>query len=218
MSKVKEKKFLGLYEPSISWSNFLISLECLIATCLLFSFSLSNQQFYILGIFISTFFASVCGGIVHGMFKVEEGKLFHFIWKMTLVFMILNGTLVFLSTLYYFPLFRIGEVYEIFLASVYFLIGFYWVWFKSTDFLIALTFYVPVTILLLIVLVINGIVAGFNSGQGFALLGLGLTLLAGFAQYKQISLKSLKIDHNTLFHLIQAIALVFIYFWGKLAV
>jgi hypothetical protein len=203
----KRARFLGLYEPTISWTDFILSVESL-----LFFFLLITQKplSYLLGlqaaIFFMTAFASCMGGISHGFFRIEAGRAYGIVWKATLLSLILNGALILLCAWYFSPFNSVDRNLQFLLAALYTLAGLFLVLFKRDDFFVALLFYVPPAIALFLALL--------PSGERYGLWGLGLTFVAGWVQWRKIAWDQRFLDHNTLYHCLQAVSLYFLYRWA----
>lgn len=218
LSISKEKGFLGLYEANVTLSDFLISLVCLIGIIALLRLSpLSIKQYFVIGLYTGTFLASTFGAIVHGFFEKEEGMLFHSIWKSILLVLVLNGGMLLVLSMHYQPWFQVSLNTQLLAGGIYSIIGILWVLFKSAKFKDALLFYIPMTLLLFFIILIQMISHGSKSEYFYASGAIVFTLLAGFAQFAGLAIKKIHLDHNTLYHLIQIIALVFVYYWGKFA-
>ena len=86
--------------------------------------------------------------------------------------------------------------------------------FISRDFLIAVSYYLPATLFLLVV---YGLVyqQGRESAVLIGLLGLVLTFVAAGIQQAQWSLHPVYLSYNALYHVVQAVALFFIYWSAR---
>jgi hypothetical protein len=85
--------------------------------------------------------------------------------------------------------------------------------FEFHQFVIALLLYLPATLLLL-----TGFVVRWRQGESFAVDGaiaMVLTLVAGVLQYLHIGIHPVYFNHNAVYHLVQGIALFFLYRAGR---
>lgn len=156
--------------------------------------------------------SSLLGAISHGFLPERESSMGALIWRSTL--MLLGPAAVGLCMLACLLLFRPGTVERaraltLILLAIY--VGL--VLFEYHEFLIALLLYLPATVLLL-----AGFVVRWRQGQSFAADGaiaMVLTLIAGLLQYLHIGIHPVYFNHNALYHVIQGIALYFLYRAGR---
>ncbi len=152
--------------------------------------------------------SSLLGAISHGFLPEEHGGLGALLWRGTL--MLLGPAAVGLCMLACLLLFRPGTV-ERARALALIMLGIYvgLVLFEYHEFVIALLLYLPATLMLL-----AGFVLRWRQGQSFAVDGaiaMVLTLVAGLLQYLHIGIHPVYLNHNALYHVIQGIALYFLY-------
>lgn len=159
--------------------------------------------------------ASFLGGILHGFFLDEEGKTYRKLWKLTLLTLTTNGAIILVTSLQYTPLRALSPYAHFFLGLLYAVIGFCWIYFKSSEFKDALLFYLPPTFLLSAVLVFQIFYLPSQAAKIHGVLGVLLTLLAGFLQHRRIAIHKIYFNHNAVYHLTQATALYFVYLWTK---
>src|SRR5512146_969605 len=156
--------------------------------------------------------SSLLGAISHGFVPEEQGRIGALLWRSTL--MLLGPAAVGLCMLACLLLFRPGTV-ERARALALIMLGIYvgLVLFEYHEFVIALLLYVPATLLLL-----TGFVVRWRQGESFAVDGaiaMVLTLAAGLLQYLHIGIHPVYFNHNALYHVIQGIALYFLYRAGQ---
>lgn len=156
--------------------------------------------------------SSLLGAISHGFIPEEHGRIGALLWRSTL--MLIGPAAVGLCMLACLLLFRPGTVERaraLALIALAIYVGL--VLFEYHEFVIALLLYLPATVMLL-----AGFVVRWRRGQLFAADGaiaMVLTLLAGLLQYLQIGIHPVYFNHNALYHLIQGIALYFLYRAGR---
>ncbi len=156
--------------------------------------------------------SSLLGSISHGFIPEENGQLGALIWRSTL--MLIGPAALGLCMLACLLLFRPGTV-ERARALALVMLGIYvgLVLFEYHEFAIALLLYLPATIMLL-----AGFLVRWRQGQSFAMDGaiaMVLTLVAGLLQYLHVDLHPVYFNHNALYHVIQGIALYFLYRAGR---
>jgi hypothetical protein len=156
--------------------------------------------------------SSFLGAISHGFIPEENGKLGALLWRSTL--MLIGPAAVGLCMLACLLLFRPGAVERArALALIMLAIYVGLVLFEYHEFVIALLLYLPATIMLL-----TGFVVRWRQGQPFAVDGaiaMILTLVAGLLQYLHVGIHPVYFNHNALYHVIQGIALYFLYRAGR---
>ncbi len=156
--------------------------------------------------------SSFLGSISHGFVPEEQGKLGALLWRTTL--MLIGPAAVGLCMLACLLLFRPGTV-ERARALALIMLGIYvgLVLFEYHEFVIALLLYLPATLMLL-----AGFVVRWRQGQSFAVDGaiaMILTLVAGLLQYLHVGIHPVYFNHNALYHVIQGIAIYFLYRAGR---
>lgn len=156
--------------------------------------------------------SSLLGAISHGFLPERESSVGALLWRSTL--MLLGPAAVGLCMLGCLLLFRPGTVERaralaLILLAIY--VGL--VLFEYHEFLIALLLYLPATMMLL-----TGFLVRWRQGQSFAVDGsiaMVLTLVAGLLQYLHIGIHPVYFNHNALYHVIQGVALYFLYRAGR---
>lgn len=156
--------------------------------------------------------SSLLGAISHGFFPEENGRVSAMLWRTTL--MLIGPAAVGLCMLACLLLFRPGTVERArALALIMLAIYVGLVLFEYHEFAIALLLYLPATLMLL-----AGFVVRWRQGQSFAVDGaiaMVLTLVAGVLQYLHVGIHPVYFNHNALYHVIQGIALYFLYRAGR---
>jgi hypothetical protein len=152
--------------------------------------------------------ASLTGGTYHGFFASEPSD-FQWLWPMTLMSILSAAAVIWnlagqlLNTIRaQKTLAQVSLVFLFFQANYVLLV--------DASFVVAILAYAP-ALLLLTVLVAIKVFRDNARGLRPALLGLSLSLLAPLVQQAKISLHPYFFTHNSVYHLIQLIALFFIY-------
>ena len=152
--------------------------------------------------------SSFLGAISHGFVPQENGRLGALIWRSTL--MLIGPASVGLCMLASLLLFRPGIIERaraLALITLAIYVGL--VLFEYHEFVIALLLYLPATLLLLAAFLMR-----WRQGQSFGAdgaLAMVLTLAAGILQYLHIDIHPVYFNHNALYHVVQGVALFFLY-------
>lgn len=200
----------GLIQSDVALTDFLLVLETLILGLIILNIRVKSKiKLTIFFFYISLALSSLIGGIVHGFFPYSGSLTNLILWKATMICLglvslfswLIAGNIILPK---YKKLILYLASFELFLYSAY-------ITFINSQFKIAIYNYVPATIFLLISLYIlyfrkkdNSILLG--------IIGIILTFIAAWIQQAQISLHSVYFNHNAFYHVVQAIALLMIFF------
>lgn len=199
-----------IFEPDVTLTDYVIVILSALLAMLLYHKNSKDKNFKILSVlfFLSLALASFFGGTVHGFFPNTASFIHITLWKLTLISIGLAALFSWLiSGNIIFPKYR----KLIFcLASLEFLAYILYILFVNSEFKIAIYNYIPPTIFLLISLVVVYI-RRKDKQIGLGVIGILLTFIAAWIQQTQISLHATYFNHNALYHLIQAIALILIF-------
>jgi hypothetical protein len=151
--------------------------------------------------------SSLLGGISHGFVPEEAGRLGALLWRATL--MAVGPAAVGLWMLASMLLFRptrveVARVLGLIALAIYTGV----VLFEYQDFMIALVMYLPAVIMLLVGFAVHLRRSAFSTS---GLVAMVLTLTAGLLQYLRVSLHPVYFNYNAVYHLVQAIAVFFLY-------
>ncbi len=212
-------------EPDVTLTDYAVALECgLFAYWLLVSGQAgqAGQAENPLRLWFAIFFASIgvaalSGGTVHGYFPGEGTVSHSLLWGTTLIAIGVTALCGWIigAQLYF------SESVAVWIrqgAVVLFVLYCGVVLFVSRNFLVAIVYYLPATVFLLIV---YGLVyqQGRESAILIGLLGLVLTFVAAGIQQAQWGFHSIylpvSLSHNALYHVVQALALFFIYWSAR---
>jgi len=196
-----------LTEIFVSLSDLLIALECALFALLIFGNApRGNLQAWVAVFFASAALAALLGGLAHGFFTDESAPSYRVLWRATMLAIGLSGLTAYVLTI------RVLDLCKswVLLAVMAYLVYVWDVFFISDNFRAAVAFYLPATILLLIAFLLRYI----RQRQGAALLGAAATavgLAGAFVQQSGWDLHPIYLDHNTVYHLIQAVSFFGLY-------
>ncbi len=201
---------LGLIQPDVALTDFFLVLETLILGLIILNIRIKSKiKLTIFLFYVSLALSSLIGGIVHGFFPYSGSLANLILWKATMICLglvslfswLIAGNIILPK---YKKLILYIALLELFLYSAYII-------FINSQFKIAIYNYFPATIFLLISLCIlyfrkkdNTILLG--------IIGIILTFIAAWIQQAQISLHLVYFNHNAFYHVVQAIALLLIFF------
>jgi uncharacterized protein DUF6962 len=191
-------------EPDVTITDFLLALEALAFAVVIARTSTTTTQRWFVLFFGATALASLAGGLVHGFFS--DSKV---LWRLVLVALgIVSAAAWAIGARMLFND-RIADLIAT-AAGVAFVVYALVVVFVSDAFVIAIANYLPATLFLIV-----AFFAAYRFTPATPLaLGLGgllLTLVAAAVQQSGIALHPKYFNHNALYHVLQAIALFFIF-------
>lgn len=191
-------------EPDVAITDFLLSLEALAFAVWVARSTASPLQHWFVLFFAATAAASLAGGLVHGFFN--DSKI---LWRVVLI--ALGVVSVAAWAIGARLLFSDRIAYLITLAAwIAFAIYVLIVGLVTDRFAVAIANYLPAT-LFLIVAFFAAYRASAATPLALGLGGLVLTLIAAGVQQRGIAIHRKYFNHNALYHLLQAIALFFIF-------
>jgi hypothetical protein len=200
-------------EPDVTLTDYALVIECAALAYLVYrqggqQQSLSNWFALFFG---SIGLAALTGGTVHGFFLDEESIGYRILWPATLI----AGGLAALSTwtvAAYIQFSKVIARWISFVAIVEFAGYSVLVLLVTQEFWIVIVNYLPATIFLLAVF-LRKYLLGRESQLLAGTVGLLFTFAAAGVQQGQVALHPVYFNHNALYHLIQAVALLLI-FWS----
>ena len=208
-----------MHEPDVTLTDYAVTLECGLFVYWLLVHGQSDNP---LRLWFAVFFASIglaalSGGTVHGYFPGEGSVGHSVLWGATLIAIGVTALCGWIigAQLYF------SESVAVWIrhgAVVLFVLYCGVVLFVSHDFLMAIVYYLPATVFLFIV---YGLVyqQGREPAVLIGLLGLVLTFVAAGIQQAQWGLHSIylpvSLSHNALYHVVQAVALFFMYWSAR---
>lgn len=202
---------MQLARPAVSLTDFALAIECTAFASVLVAQPASNPvlRTWFVAFFASVTLASMLGGTMHGFFEYSTRRVREVLWVATLVAVVLAG----------FAEWSIGAALLGDAAVSQWIVGFallltvacLWiVLFVRRDFAMAIVAYVPATLFFLASLVVT-----YRHSPDPALAwgsaGLVLVFLGAALQQRGVAIHRIRIDHNTLYHIIQGVALWLIF-------
>lgn len=200
-------------EPDVALTDYFLTAECVVFSSLLSRLRIASAKAALkkrcVLFFIALGLASLFGGTVHGFF-LDDTSLGHYIlWRLTLITI---GLVAFLSWMIGAEL-VIGDrgqqlihkvaAFGLFFYSAYVIFG-------DQSFLIAVVNYLPAAMFLLVSLFLYSQKVKKNCGL-WGVLGLLISFVATVLQQLEVGIHPVFFNHNALYHLLQAIALGFLF-------
>lgn len=203
-----------LDEPGVAITDFMLAVECMVFAILL-ARNLSAHSHkatpWFISMFAFTSLASFTGGILHGFFDSPTKSLHLLFWNITLLAVgavavsIFNLAAQLLSTAQqnrkklFFTTMIASIVYVAYVLTGY------------RNFLTAILFYLPSTVLLLV-----GIIQSYRRKKTNAarcgIAGMVLTYVAaGVQQIEAFYVEPYILNHNSVYHILQGIAFYFLF-------
>jgi hypothetical protein len=198
-------------EPDVALTDYGLAVECA-----LFCWWLSrlNNPSPLKGwsvlFFAALVVASLAGGTVHGFFLDTASAGHRVLWPVTLIAIGAAALSAWMmgAALHDSPTLsrRLGR-----LAAFAFLIYCIVILFLFQSFIVAIAFYVPAAIFLLVVVAVRYARARERPAL-VAAAGMVLTFVASAVQVGRVAIDPVYFNHNALYHAIQAVALALLYF------
>ena len=206
---------MRIHEPDVTITDFALTIECVVLSALLYNIA-PNHSFlltWFLVAFLSIGLSALLGGLLHGFLDDPNTKAHRQVWQSTLA--VLGVTAIALWVLGTYILFGPASArMAVQIAGGVWFLYFFYIVFRHPPFALALAFYLPAALYVLVAFTL----AGIRSENMFLFAGTGgmtLSLVAAWVQIKRIGLHSRLFNHNALYHLIQAIALILIYWAAR---
>lgn len=203
---------MTLHEPDVALTDFVLALECGWFSAWLFGrrAAIGRPGAAFIAFFAAVGIAALLGGISHGFLPDHQSALARTVWAGTLIAI---GAAAFSSWVAgaRLCLSDIAATRLTFFAAVLFLIYVVVVAFVTQSFAVAIMHYLPAAAFLMLAFAL----AYRARRAGFFLAGtagVALTFIAAGVQYLGIGLHPVYFNHNALYHLIQAVGLLLI-FW-----
>ena len=199
-------------EPDVTLTDYLLAAEAAILAWMLARQSSAGtvrEPFVVF--FAATSVASLAGGTVHGFFLTDKSAIGVSLWRFALVALgvaALAGWTIGARILFSPSTVRAIQIVAFCVWLVYAAI----IAFVKDSFWIAVVNYLPVTMFLIVAFAIAYRTTR-QPAMAVGTAGLALTVAAAVVQQLQIALHPRYFNHNTLYHFIQAIALLMI-FWA----
>lgn len=202
---------MQLARPAVSLTDFALAVECTAFASLLVLQPATNPVLrnWFVAFFAAVTVASMLGGTMHGFFEYSTRPARTVLWVATLVAIVLAG----------FAEWSIGAALLGDAAVSQWITGFallqtaacVWiVLFVRRDFTVAIVAYVPATLFFLASLVVTYRQSP-DPALAWGVAGLLLVFVGAGLQQLGVALHRIRLDHNTLYHIIQGFALWLIY-------
>jgi hypothetical protein len=202
-----------MLEPDVTLTDYGLAIESALFSLSLYRRGEGPHRIGFLLFFGSLAVAALAGGTVHGFFPDEASLGYSVLWTTSLLALGVTATAAWMIGVRLLFTERIVRRVST-LAALAALVYSFAVLFVTQDFLVALIGYLPATLFLLVCYPI----AYRRKGEPTLLagqVGLLLTLVAAAIQWGRISLHPFYFNHNAFYHLIQAIALLLIYWSAR---
>ena len=189
-----------LHEPDVALTDFLLSAECF-----LFSVYLLRRSSGRLGgfLFSALCLSSFLGAVFHGFFPYKEATPLGFaVWILVLSSIGLTAVSIWFLV---FHLLKSPPWTRLLVLGGF--VGYLlYALFIDHSFRTAIFFYLPPLVVFLLVLVFQG-----KKENLLGILGCLLTLGAAVVQQEHLGLPQFHLNHNAIYHLIQAVALALLF-------
>lgn len=202
---------MSLFEPDVALTDLILAGECGLFSALLWQSDAKGgplRRWFVL-FFAATGTAALLGAVVHGFIADTASTEYRILW--VLIFGAIGGAGV-ASWAIGTHLALSAALAKLIITAVVvsFFVYLLVVIFVSQSFAVAVFYYMPAALFLLVTLTIAQLRGGYRSSK-LALLGILLSFVATYIQQAEVSLPSLYLTHNGLYHVVQAIALLLIF-------
>jgi hypothetical protein len=200
-----------LTRPAVSLTDFALAVECAAFTVLLLRHPASDPVLrrWFAAFFVSVAAASLLGGTMHGFFEYSTSPVRTILWTGTMLSILLTS----------FAAWSIAAILQLhgraslwarrFAVAQLLLLSFV-VLFVTSQFVVAIIAYLPATVFLLVSLTL-AYRRRRASALAWGVAGLALVFVGAAVQQLGVTVHPVYLDHNTLYHVIQGIALWMIY-------
>lgn len=202
---------MSLMEPDVALTDYGLTIECAMLAILLYRQGRRGDaiRFWFITLFAALGFGAFWGGTEHGFIENKTSGIHGLVWSATLLSIgvaapaawTIGARLLFLER---------GARWVTSAALVVFALYSATVIAVSREFWIAIVHYLPATVFLLIAFLIEY----RRTPQGYlraGIVGLALTFVAAAVQQTGFGLHPEYLNHNALYHLIQALGFFLIY-------
>ena len=200
-------------EPAVALTDFALGIECILFTTLLARGAGGPLRPWLILFFASIAAASIIGGTTHGFFHDPGSRGQAILWPGTLLAIGITSLSAWVIGAKLALRSRVARWVTI-AATLQFLIYAAAVLLFTEEFWLAVLNYLPASVFLLVSLVIHDRRGGDRQTR-IAILGLLLTWVAALIQQGGIGIDPLYFDHNALYHLFQALALLLIFLGAR---
>lgn len=202
---------MSLLEPDVALTDLIVAGECSLFSTLLWQSDAKRDslRWWFVLFFAATGTAALLGAVAHGFIADAASAEYRILW--VLIFGAIGGAGVASWAIGTHLALSATAAKLIITAAVgSFLLYLLVVIFVSQSFAVAVFYYVPAALFLFVTLIIAQLRGGYKSSK-LALSGVLLSFVAAYIQHAEVSLTSLHLSHNALYHVVQAIALLLIF-------
>jgi len=203
---------MTIYEPGVTLTDYGLTVECVYFTFLLLKQRGSTNRLYrwFVVFFCALGLASFVGGTSHGFFNDETNALYTLVWNSSLIALGAVAVAAYMITTILFAGENNSKHFEVFIIAAYIIYCFIIILINN-EFLIAITFYLPASASMLLAFFWK-----FISMQRwfvfFGIIGMLLTFIASAIQQLGVSIYPIWLDHNVIYHLLMAIAIMLLFY------
>lgn len=203
-----------LHEPAVALTDLGLAVEGVVMAWMLArSAPASSLRRWFVHFFISVAIAAALGGMVHGFVPDESTTAYAVLWRATLLSIGYTALAAAMAGAHLpgsAAVRKIVPALAVAGLATYALV----VLFFSQEFRIAIFAYVPCTLFLLVAFVVMWARSRSRAGL-IGTAGMVLTFIAAGVQQSSVGLPALHLDHNAIYHIIQAGAFVLIFVAAK---
>lgn len=206
---------MTIYEPGVTLTDYGLTTECIYFTYLLLKQRVVVNRLYrwFVVFFCALGLASFVGGTSHGFFYDESSALYTLVWNATLITLGAVGVAAYMIA----SILVAGEANSkrigFFVIAAYVIYCFVII-FVNNQFLVAIAFYIPASASMLLALVWV-----FLKKRRwyifFGINGMLVTFIASAIQQLGISIHPVWLDHNVIYHLLMAIAIMLLFYTAR---
>ncbi|MDH3413150.1 MAG: hypothetical protein OEM98_11745 [Gammaproteobacteria bacterium] len=203
--------FMKIAEPDVTLTDYGLALECALFAVLLYRLSdhAGPWRTWFTVFFAALAAAALAGGTAHGFVYDKQTVAHRLIWNATLIAIGVVAWSAWMIASRFECARRAAGLVRWIGTTVF--IGYcFFVLFVRNTFAVAIIHYLPAVIFLLIAFV-HGYLHSRKQHLLTGLIGLSLTLVAAGTQQTGIALHPVYFDHNALYHLIQAFAMLMLF-------
>lgn len=198
-----------LDEPVVTLTDWLLATECAVLAWVLGRRSgRADRRRAFVAFFAAAGIAPFLGGLVHGVFSDATSTVHRVLWKATLLAVGVAALAAWEAGLTILEPVAAGPMRRV-LATVYAVYAGVVLW-GVTDFLVAVVAYLPAILFLLVVFGREHARTGSARARD-GVLALVLSLVAAGIQQARFAVHPVWLDHNALYHLVQAVAFLLLF-------
>lgn len=202
---------IELTRPAVSLTDFALAIECAAFTVLLARLPATDTVLrrWFLVFFASVAAASLLGGTMHGFFEYSTSPFRTVLWTATLLSILVTSYAVWSIAAVMQLDARASQLVRWFAVAQMIVLTVV-VLFVTREFVIAIVAYLPATLFLFLAFVL-AYRRRRNPALASGVAGLALVFVGAAVQQLGVTIHPVYLDHNTLYHVIQGVALWLIY-------